>query len=78
MQLEARAGLDRFVWGVLDRFVTNHRCTHRAWLAERSSSPTLPVGVTAQQEVKVEKEDDRPMARRPQVDEAEVAFPKTA
>jgi hypothetical protein len=34
--------------------------------------------MTAKQEVKVEEEHDRPMARRPQVDEAEVAFPKTA
>src|ERR1700722_15232960 len=31
---------------------------------------------TAQQEVRLKEEHDRPMERRPQVDEAEVAFPK--
>jgi hypothetical protein len=34
--------------------------------------------VTVQQEVRLKEEHDRPMERRPQVDEAEVAFPKTA
>jgi len=48
---------------------------------ERSSflpSPTLSRPDHRPTGSKVEEEHDRPMARRPQVDEAEVAFPKTA